>query len=131
MALDPITAALDVGGKLIDRLWPDPEQKAQAQLALLELAQKGELAEFTQRAEIIKAEAQSESWLAKSWRPILMLTFGSLIVARWFGWAAPNLTEAEYLKLWDIVELGLGGYVIGRSAEKIVPAVATALKGSK
>lgn len=130
MALDPVTAALDVGGKLIDRLWPDPAQKAQANLVLLEMAQKGELAQFTARANIITTEAASENWLASSWRPILMLTFGALIVARWFGWAAPNLSEAEYLKLWSIVELGLGGYVIGRSAEKIVPALGAALKGS-
>lgn len=131
MALDPLTAALDVGGKLIDRLWPDPAQRDQARLAMLEMAQRGELAEFTARADIVKTEAASENWLASSWRPILMLTFGALIVARWFGWAAPNLSEAEYLKLWSIVELGLGGYVIGRSAEKIVPAAAAALKGSK
>ena len=131
MALDPLTAALDVGGKLIERFFPDPTQKAQAQLALLEMAQKGELAEFNARADIVKTEAASENWLASSWRPILMLTFGALIVARWFGWAAPNLSEAEYLKLWSIVELGLGGYVIGRSAEKIIPAAAAALKGSK
>ena len=131
MALDPVTAVLDVGGKLIDRLWPDPTQKAQAQIALLEMAQRGELAELTSRAEIVKTEAASEHWLAANWRPILMLTFGALIVARWFGWAAPNLSEAEYLKLWSIVELGLGGYVIGRSAEKIIPAAAAALKGSR
>lgn len=131
MALDPVTAALDVGGKLIDRLWPDPSQRDQARLALMELAQKGELAELTGRVEIVKAEASSEHWLAASWRPILMLTFGALIVARWLGWSAPGISEAEVLKLWNIVELGLGGYVIGRSAEKIVPAVATALKGSK
>jgi hypothetical protein len=131
MSLDPITAALDVGGKLIDRLWPDPAQRDQARLAMLEMVQRGELAEFTARADIVKTEAASENWLASSWRPILMLTFGALIVARWFGWAAPNLSEAEYLKLWSIVELGLGGYVIGRSAEKIVPAAAAALKGSK
>lgn len=131
MALDPVTAALEVGSKLIERFFPDPTQKAQAQLALLEMAQKGELAEFGARAEIVKAEAASENWLASSWRPILMLTFGALIVARWFGWAAPNLSEAEYLKLWSIVELGLSGYVIGRSVEKTMPAVAAALKGSK
>jgi len=131
MALDPVTAVLDVGGKLIDRLWPDPTHKAQAQIALLEMAQRGELAELTSRAEIVKTEAASEHWLAANWRPILMLTFGALIVARWFGWAAPNLSEAEYLKLWSIVELGLGGYVIGRSAEKIIPAAAAALKGSR
>lgn len=126
--MDPITAVLGIGGKLIDRLWPDPEQKAQAQIALLELAQKGELTEFTARAEIIKTEAASEHWLAANWRPILMLTFGGLIVARWFGWAAPNLSESEYLKLWSIVELGLGGYVIGRSVEKIVPSLADAVR---
>lgn len=128
MSLDPITAALNVGGKLIDRLFPNPEQKAQAQLALLEMTQRGELVDLTERAGIIRAEAASEHWLAANWRPILMLVFGGLIVARWFGLAAPNLTEAEYLKLWDIVQLGLGGYVIGRSAEKIVPAIAAAIK---
>lgn len=128
MAVDPITAALDVGGKLIDRLWPDPAQRDQARLAMLEMAQKGELAEFTARAEIVKTEAASSHWLAANWRPLTMLTFAGLIVARWFGWAAPNLSEAEYLKLWSIVEFGLGGYVVGRSVEKIAPSVAEALK---
>lgn len=128
MAADPVTAFLDVGGKIIDRLWPDPTEAAKARLALLELAQKGELAEMTGRMEIVKAEAASTHWLAANWRPILMLVFGGLIVARWFGWAAPNLSESEYIKLWDIVNLGLGGYVIGRSVEKVVPAVAEAMK---
>ena len=127
-AQDPVTAVLNVGSKIIDRLWPDPAQRDAAKLALLEMTQKGELAEFTGRAEIVKTEAASEHWLAANWRPLMMLTFGALIVARWFGWAAPNLTEAEYIKLWSIVEFGLGGYVIGRSAEKIVPAVADAIK---
>ena len=44
-SFDPLTAALDVGGKIIDRLWPDPTQRDQARLALMEMAQKGELAE--------------------------------------------------------------------------------------
>jgi hypothetical protein len=128
MAADPLTAALNLGGQLIDRFFPDPAQKAQANLALLEMAQKGELAELTGRMEIVKTEAASEHWLAANWRPLLMLTFGGLIVARWFGWAAPNLSEAEYLKLWSIVELGIGGYVIGRSAEKVLPSIAQMLK---
>jgi hypothetical protein len=128
MALDPISAALDIGGKIIDRIWPDPTQAAQARLQLLDMAQKGELADLTARADIIKTEAASTHWLAANWRPILMLTFGALIVARWFGWAAPNLTEAEYLKLWDIVQLGIGGYVVGRSMEKVVPSIADAIK---
>jgi hypothetical protein len=52
-----------------------------------------------------------------------MLVFVALIVARWLGWSAPNLAEAEALKLWDIVEIGLGGYVIGRSAEELLPGI--------
>lgn len=128
MANDPLTAALNIGSQLIDRLWPDPDKRDQAKLALMEMAQRGELAQITGRAEIIKTEAASEHWLAANWRPLLMLTFGGLIVARWFGWAAPNLSEAEYIKLWSIVELGIGGYVIGRSAEKVLPGIASALK---
>ncbi len=134
MAFDPVSAAFDVGGKLIDRLWPDPAQRDAAKLKLMELQQSGALAQLAAEtdlqkgaAEIVKAEAASGSFLASSWRPITMLVFVALITARWFGFAAPNLQEAEYLKLWDIVQLGLGGYVIGRSVEKIVPNIADAL----
>ena len=128
MAFDPVTAVLDIGGKLIDKFIPDAGAKDAAKLELYKLHESGELAIMAARSNIIMAEANSEHFLAACWRPILMLTFGALIVARWFGFAAPDLSEAEYLKLWDIVELGLGGYVIGRSAEKIVPQVAQALK---
>lgn len=124
-------ALIPVFGSVLDKILPDPQAAADAKIKMLELAQRGELGELTSRAEIVKTEAASEHWLAASWRPILMLTFGGLIVARWLGWSAPGISEAEVLKLWDIVELGLGGYVIGRSAEKIIPAAAAALKGSK
>ena len=120
MSLDPITAVIDAGKTIIDKIWPDAgeaeRQKVQMALTL-----------FAAQAEIVKTEAASQHWLAANWRPILMLTFGGLIVARWFGWAAPNLDAAEYLKLWDIVQLGLGGYVIGRSVEKVAPEIARAM----
>lgn len=121
MAADPLTAVLDVGNKLLDKFFPDADAEMKSNLQQF-------MAVFTAQAQIVQAEAQSQNWLASSWRPITMLTFVVLIVARWFGWAAPNLSEAEYLKLWDIVQLGLGGYVIGRSVEKIIPSVAGAMK---
>jgi hypothetical protein len=125
-ALLPVLAPLL--GDVIRRALPDPEAaaKAQAELNIALLANAAELERAG--AGIVQAEAQGESWLQRNWRPILMLTFGSLIVARWLGYAAPNMTEAEALKLWDIIQLGLGGYVIGRSAEKILPAVAQAVR---
>jgi len=121
MSLDPLTAALDAGKTIIDKIWPDAgeaeRQKVQMALAI-----------YAGQVEIVKAEAQSEHWIVAAWRPVLMLTFGGLIVARWLGWSAPNITEAEILKLWSIVEFGLGGYVVGRSVEKVVPAIVGALK---
>lgn len=119
---------IDLASKVFDKVFPDPAKANEAKLELLKLQQSGDLAALTASAEIIKTEAASEHWLAAVWRPILMLTFGGLIVARWFGFAAPDLSEAEYLKLWSIVEFGIGGYVVGRSAEKIAPAIADALK---
>lgn len=121
MSLDPLTAALDAGKAILDKVWPDAGEMERSKVQMA-------LAIYAGQAEIVKAEAQSEHWLAACWRPVLMLTFGGLIVARWLGWSAPNITEAEVLKLWSIVELGLGGYVIGRSVEKIVPTIAGALK---
>lgn len=129
----PVVAALlpgiiDIAAKFFQSKFPDPveAQKMQSELTLTLLQNSAELEKVA--GEIIKTEAASEHWLAANWRPLLMLTFGALIVARWFGWAAPNLSESEYIKLWDIVELGIGGYVIGRSAEKVLPSLATVMK---
>ena len=119
---------LGIGAKLIDKIIPDKEAADKAKLELLKLDQEGKLTELKAQAQIINTEAAYQHWLAANWRPITMLIFVGLIVARWFGWAAPNLAEEEYIKLWSIVELGLGGYVIGRSVEKIVPTIAGALK---
>ena len=121
MALDPITSALELGKGLIDKFWPDANEAERQKVNTF-------LAVFTAQADIIKTEAASTHWLAANWRPLLMLTFGGLIVARWFGWAAPNLSQEEYLALWNIVEFGIGGYVVGRSVEKIAPTLAGALK---
>lgn len=120
-----------VASKVANNLFPDPvdelkRQELQNQFALGVMQQAGAIEQAA--AEIVKTEAASSHWLAANWRPLLMVTFGGLIVARWFGWAAPNLAEAEYLALWNIVELGLGGYVIGRSAEKVAPMIAEAIK---
>lgn len=123
-----IPALAPILGKVVGNLFPDPEQKAKAeQEVLVQLMQHQQQIE-TAAASIIQAEAASSHWLAANWRPITMLVFLGLIVARWFGWAAPNLAETEYIKLWSIVEFGLGGYVVGRSVEKIAPGIADAIK---
>lgn len=133
-----IQALLPIIGSVLDRVLPDEKTNAEAKQRLTEMAFKGEMQQLENdmqitlaKAGIIKAEAASQHWLAANWRPLLMLTFGGLIVARWFGWAAPNLAPEEYIALWDIVELGIGGYVIGRSVEKVAPTIADAYKNRK
>jgi hypothetical protein len=119
---------MPVLGDLFKSWFPDPAEAQKRQNEMMLALMANEHALKMAGADIVKSEAESSNWLTSSWRPIVMLTFTVLIVARWFGWAAPNLAEAEYLKLWDIVELGLGGYVIGRSVEKTAPAIVGALK---
>ncbi|PWR24994.1 3TM-type holin [Zavarzinia aquatilis] len=131
----PVLAALlpvlgPILGDVLKSLFPDPAQAAQAQLQIqMKLMEQSASIEAA-AADIIKTEAASEHWLTATWRPIVMLLFAGLITARWFGWAAPDLSEAEYTHLWDIVEWGIGGYVIGRSAEKTLPATAGAVAAS-
>lgn len=118
-ALLPVLAP--ILSSVVGNLFPDPAEKAKAEAEVLKQLLNAETQIQNATADIIKTEAASTHWLAANWRPLTMLTFTGLIVARWFGWSAPNLSEAEYLKLWDIVQLGLGGYVVGRSIEKIAP----------
>jgi len=71
MALDPISAVLDIGGKLIDRLWPDPIQAANAKLELLKMQQSGDLAEMVAQTDINKVEAASSNLFIAGWRPFI------------------------------------------------------------
>lgn len=123
-----IPALAPIVGQIVGSLFPDPTEKAKAEAEAMRqlLAHQADIESAA--AKIINTEAASTHWLAANWRPLTMLVFVGLIVARWFGWSAPGLAEAEYLKLWSIVEFGLGGYVVGRSVEKIAPSIASAMK---
>ncbi len=79
-----------------------------------------ERARIETRGRVVTAEAQGESWLQRNWRPLTMIWFGVLIGGHWFGYTPENLSQDEILSLFDLMELGLGGYVIGRSVEKVV-----------
>lgn len=122
-------------GQIFDRVLPDKKAADDAKLKLLELTQQGQTAELESQTKLllaaadnVKTEAASSHWLAACWRPILMLTFGALIVARFLGWTAEGISETEYVELWGIVKVGVGGYTIGRSVEKIAPAIVASVK---
>ena len=99
----------------------------EAQVATKVIEYEGKLVEA--QASTINSEAKGESWLQRNWRPITMLTFTALVVAKWLGFTADaHITEAVEVELMNLIQIGLGGYVVGRSAEKIVPQVAAIIK---
>lgn len=128
-ALDGLLA---VGGKLIDKLIPDPEAKAKAQLDLATLAQNGELAKMANETEMFKAEQEnttarwtadmsSDSWLSKNIRPIaliaIFIAYFMFTAMSAFGYNAQE-SYVNLLGSWgQIVFLAYFG---GRTAEKIV-----------
>lgn len=121
---DIAASGMSLINSAINKIWPDPADRAKAEVALLQAQAESAVNQMAQEMSVLVAEAKSEHWLAATWRPIVMLTFTALITARWLGWSAPNIGPEEVAQLWSIVQFGLGGYVVGRSAEKIVPQVA-------
>jgi hypothetical protein len=128
--LDPATAVLDIGSKLIDRLWPNPVDRDAAKLKLLELQQSGDLAKLTAETDLAKgqlavnaAEAASGSALTSGWRPAVgwvcagglayqvilspLLTWGAALAGHPI--ATPEL-NMETLMTLLFGMLGLGGY---------------------
>jgi Holin of 3TMs, for gene-transfer release len=68
------------------------------------------------QTRLIEAEAKGQSWLQRNWRPITMITFLFLVVMDSFGLLSFRLSGDA----WLLLQIGLGGYVVGRSGEKIV-----------
>jgi hypothetical protein len=124
----PIGALLDIGGKILDKVFPDPAQAEQAKLKLLEMQQNGELAKLNadvaeqhELTERLKADMGSDSWLSKNIRPMVLI----FILLAYTGFAIASMfdyeTRGNYVELlgnWGMVVMSF--YFGGRSAEKIM-----------
>jgi len=129
MALDPISALLDVGSKVIDRVWPDPAQAASAKLELMKLQQSGELALIAGQMDINKVEAANPSVFVSGWRPAIGWVCGAgfavqVVVGPLAEWGSalyghpvkfPQMDTGTMMPLL-LGMLGLGGL---RTAEKL------------
>ena len=103
---------------------PDSVAKAiredpQAAIKLRQIEAQLEQTRLEVRGQAVQAEATGDSWLQRNWRPLTMVWFSALIGGYWFGFTPDNLSNEAVLSLFGLIKLGLGGYVIGRSAEKI------------
>lgn len=104
-----------------------PEKKAEIDAKLIELnvlAQQLDVKNQELRSSVIIAEAQGGSWLQRNWRPLLMMIFGVIvannyIIAPYLGALFNFSVELEIPPdMWGLLKLGVGGYIVGRSAEK-------------
>ena len=70
-------------------------------------------------AAVIRAEATGESWLQRNWRPLLMCLFGVIIANNYIIVPLFSTPKADIPPdMWELLKLGVGGYVVGRSVEK-------------
>ena len=99
----------------------DPETQGKIELIIARLTEL--------QASVVVAELQSGAWLAQNWRPITMLTFVFIIANNYILYPYLSLFwgEAPVLEIppdmWGLLKIGLGGYVVGRSGEKIAKAL--------
>jgi hypothetical protein len=124
----PLGAVLSIGEKLIDKFFPDPEQKAKAQLELMKMQQEGDFkkieADIVEAQELTKrqqADMLSDSWLSKNIRPMTLIA----ILAGYFIFALmsafdydTNEAYVELLGQWGMLIMSF--YFGGRSLEKIM-----------
>ena len=112
--------------RLVDEVHTSDEERLKLKAKIFEMqsALASKMMDYEARlleakTQVITAEAQGASWLQRSWRPITMLTFLFLVVADTFGLTEFRLAQ----EAWVLLQIGLGGYVVGRSAEKVIPKV--------
>jgi hypothetical protein len=124
----PITAILDVGMKLVDKFFPNPEDKAKAQLELLAMQQAGDFkkieADIAEQQELTKrlqSDMASDSWLSKNIRPMTLIA----ILCGYFTFAMmsafdldTNKAYVELLGQWGMLIMSF--YFGGRTLEKIM-----------
>ena len=128
--------------KLIDDLHTSGEEKLTLKAKLLEI-QAGVITEsieleksaISAKTAIIIQEAKSDSWLTKSWRPIVMLSLAASVLAYWFGLTPTDSSTGLSMipleivnRMYSLVQLGVGDYIASRGAEKVIPKVIASLK---
>lgn len=133
----PVATVVGKALDIVDKYIPDKDQAARLKNAVLMQVNEYLHTEFITlvqaQASIILAEAQGDSWLQRNWRPLLMLTciliiFNNYVMSPYlaaiFGWKVVLELPSG---LWALLNVGVGGYIAGRTVEKIKGATQTLL----
>ena len=115
-------------GDVLKKIIPDSDKRAEIEretkLALLEHTDSLERI----RGDIILAEAKSENWITSAWRPLLMMVAISIIAMNYLVFPIIAIGYPSVMdhvlelpeQLWNLLTLGVGGYIVGRSGEKAI-----------
>ena len=106
-------------GDIVNRLSVSSKekQKIQEEIQALVYRYKGEL--VREQSAAVGEEIRG-NWLQKSWRPIVMLLLTLVILC---GVFTGSSVLADTSRFWDLLEIGIGGYVIGRSGETLTASL--------
>ena len=115
-----LAALIPMVGDTVAGWFKSKASSEEAKGSIIRTAAESGLEEIRGKATIVEAEASSESWLTSTWRPIVMINFMILINLYFFGWLPDNLDAEGVSQLFELVKIGLGGYIGGRSLEKII-----------
>lgn len=136
--LDAISAIFKPISDIIDHLTVSGDQKAALQQAALnaQVQAATQAAQYEQslldsQTKLIAAEATGNSWLQRNWRPISALFLLAMVGAYWFGFTGSHLTQSTVDDCFSLVKICLGGYVGGRTVEKVAPHVVAAIQAAK
>lgn len=117
--VERVKGVVSAVGEVVDRLTLPGREKKQLETDLMRVLVEWEQRVMEARAAILVEEARG-SWLQRSWRPLVMLTFAVIVLVGTFV-SLPILDDTS--RFWDLLEIGLGGYVVGRSGEKMATAI--------
>ena len=117
-AMETVKGVVSAVGEVIERLTLPSREKKQLETDLLRVFIEWEQRVMEARSAVLVEEARG-SWLQRSWRPLVMLTFAVIVLVGTFT-SLPILEDTS--RFWDLLEIGLGGYVVGWSGNKIVQA---------
>ena len=123
----------DIGGVFTSAREAITGEKIKDPQKQLDALDKLEAATLDARSAVLVAEAKSEHFIVAAWRPITMLVFVFIIAnnyilvpyATTIGYIVPTLEIPQ--DMWQLLQIGLGGYIVGRSGEKMMKSY----KGSK
>jgi hypothetical protein len=111
----------EVGG-IVDNVFTNDDEKSTAKKQLTEVVLKSLNDVAAVQGEVIKTE-MGGNWLQKSWRPLTMLVMVAILVCKWFGWTNSEIPLELEVELMGLLKIGIGGYIGGRTLEKVATKV--------